>query len=292
MTAYRFRVKFDPDPTSLWRDVVGGADRTLDEFQATINAAMGLDQDHLWFFGVDEDYWDSNVKYQCPEEHEDLPSGQPMRFGEETYNAGVTTVSDMVAQLDLDQYDRICYLFDYGDEWRFYAILKEIIDDEPDDRAPEIVQEKGEEVDQYAPAGEEGPSLPDRLKELDFPDTAVPTADLRALEERDDVEHVIVLLSIETGFGAVSERFAIQFDDVGYLLENFPHGWEVIEEADGEDKTAEELLAALAEAAREWHAEVADMASAASGQHFDEQTIEAMNVELDRELERKGYGHL
>jgi hypothetical protein len=292
MTAYRFRVKFDPDPTSLWRDVVGGADRTLDEFQATINAAMGLDQDRLWFFGVDEDYWDSNVKYQCPEEHEVLPSGQPMRFGEETYNAGETTVSDMVAQLDLDQYDRICYLFDYGDEWRFYAILKEIIDDEPDDRAPEIVQEKGEEVDQYAPAGEEGSSLPDRLKELDFPDTAVPTADLRALEERDDVEHVIVLLSIETGFGVVSERFAIQFDDVGYLLENFPHGWEVIEEADGEDKTAEELLAALAEAAREWHAEVADMASAASGQHFDEQTIEAMNVELDRELERKGYGHL
>lgn len=32
MTAYRFRVKFDPDPTSLWRDVVGGADRMLDEF--------------------------------------------------------------------------------------------------------------------------------------------------------------------------------------------------------------------------------------------------------------------
>jgi len=27
MTAYRFRVKFDPDPTSLWRDiVVGGQD--------------------------------------------------------------------------------------------------------------------------------------------------------------------------------------------------------------------------------------------------------------------------
>ena len=33
MTAYRFRVKFDPDPTSLWRDIVVGADRTIAELE-------------------------------------------------------------------------------------------------------------------------------------------------------------------------------------------------------------------------------------------------------------------
>ncbi|GGN25284.1 IS1096 element passenger TnpR family protein [Halarchaeum nitratireducens] len=291
MTAYRFRVKFAPDPTSLWRDIVVGADRTLDEFQTTINAAMGLNQDHLWFFGIDEDYWESDVKYQCPAEHEDLPSGQPMQFGETTYSAGATTVGELVAQLDLDQYDRICYLFDYGDEWRFYAILKEVVDD-PDRRAPEVVKEKGDEIDQYASAGEDGSPLPDRLQELGLPDTAVPTADLRALEDRDDVAHVIVLLSIETGFGTVSERFMIQFDDVGYLLENSPRGWEVIEEVDGGDKTEEALLSALVSAAREWHAEIAEIASAASGQVFDDQTVEAMNVELNQELERTGYSHL
>ena len=32
MTAYRFRVKFDPNPTSLWRDIIVGADRTIVEF--------------------------------------------------------------------------------------------------------------------------------------------------------------------------------------------------------------------------------------------------------------------
>lgn len=37
MTAYRFRVKFDPDPTSLWRDVVVGADSTIVEFQSVIS---------------------------------------------------------------------------------------------------------------------------------------------------------------------------------------------------------------------------------------------------------------
>ena len=61
MTAYRFRIKFDPDPTSLWRDIVVGADRTIAEFQSAINSAVGLDQGHLWFVGEGKDYWDSAI---------------------------------------------------------------------------------------------------------------------------------------------------------------------------------------------------------------------------------------
>lgn len=52
MTAYRFRVKFAPNPTSLWRDIVVSAARTIAEFQSVINSAVGLDQDHLWFVGT------------------------------------------------------------------------------------------------------------------------------------------------------------------------------------------------------------------------------------------------
>jgi len=51
MSAYRFRVKLEWDPTSLWRDIVVGEDRTLAEFQTVINETMGLNQEHLWFFG-------------------------------------------------------------------------------------------------------------------------------------------------------------------------------------------------------------------------------------------------
>lgn len=78
MTAYRFRVKFDPDPRSLWRDIVVGADRTIAEFQAVLNSVVGLDQGHLWFVGNDEDYWDSEVKYQCPQEYEQSRGGGPV----------------------------------------------------------------------------------------------------------------------------------------------------------------------------------------------------------------------
>lgn len=294
MTAYRFRVKFDPDPTSLWRDIVVGADRTIAEFQSVINPAVGLDQGHLWFVGKDEDYWDSAVKYQCPQEYEESLGGDPILRTERIENAGEVTIGEMTRQLGLEQYDRICYLYDYGDEWRFYAILKEILSDEPSDKPPEVVKEKGESIgDQYdAPGTAESDSpLPDPLYSV-LPETAVPVADLRELEKRDDVVHVIPLLSIETGFGAVCERFAIQFEERGYVLENFQPGWQVVEEVDGTDKKEKELLAALADAVREWHAEIAEISGAMTGQHFGEGSVEAMHVELEAELERKGYGHL
>jgi hypothetical protein len=151
MTTYRFRVKFEYDPTELWRDIVVGADRTLEEFQAVLNRAVGLDQDHLWFFGTDQDYWQSPVQYERPEE---LEQDVPTMGDEDEYDAAETTIGKMVRQLKLQERDRICYLFDYGDEWRFYAILKERDGDEPSDSEPEVVKEKGDPVDPYAPRGE------------------------------------------------------------------------------------------------------------------------------------------
>lgn len=86
------------------------------------------------------------------------------------------------------------------------------------------MKEKGDPIDdQYEPSGadESGPLLPGPLYSV-LPETAVPVADLRELEEHEDIVHVLPLLSIETGFGAVCERFAIQFEETGYVLENFP----------------------------------------------------------------------
>jgi hypothetical protein len=56
MTSYRFRVKLDWAPTDLWRDIVIGGERSLTDFQTTINNAVGLNQVHLWFIGTDEEY--------------------------------------------------------------------------------------------------------------------------------------------------------------------------------------------------------------------------------------------
>lgn len=291
MTAYRFRVKFEPDPTSVWRDIIIGSNRTVEEFQSTINQAFCLDNEHLWFFGANEDYWDSEIKYQTPREFDGSTGVDPISFGERVENAGETTIGQMTRQVGLEQYDRICYLYDYGDEWRFYGILKEITSAESRDKEPEVVKEKGENLDQYNPPGREQEQLPEPLN-TELPETAVPTKDIRALEERKQIDHVISLLSLETGFGTVSERFLIQYEDAGYVLENFKPGWDVVREINGIRKSEEELLADLADAARDWHAEIAEMSGAATGQHFGEETVEAMHVELEAELERRGYDHL
>jgi hypothetical protein len=104
MTAYRFRVNFEPDPTSLWRDIVVGATRTITEFQAAINPAFGLDQDHRWFVGTDEDYWDSPVKYQSPQEYGDTPNGGPLRLDEETIEA---LNVELRAELERKRYEHV-----------------------------------------------------------------------------------------------------------------------------------------------------------------------------------------
>lgn len=144
MTSCCFRVKAGWNPRGLWRDIVIGEDRTLEDLHKAINLSFGLDFDHLWFFGGGQDYWDSRVHYQSPWEFEESASDDWFRSRKETRNAAKVTLAD----LDLAAGDRMCYLFDYGDQWRFYMILKEKLD-EPSDKAPDVVRKRGKNVVQY-----------------------------------------------------------------------------------------------------------------------------------------------
>ncbi|KXA96581.1 hypothetical protein AKJ37_04900 [candidate division MSBL1 archaeon SCGC-AAA259I09] len=148
MTAYKFRVKADWKPRDLWRDVVIGEDRTLRDLHEAINPAFGLDFDHLYFFARGQSYWDSEVRYVHRAEIENNPYDAIPEVDIDLRDADETSIHD----LGLKVKDRLCYLFDYGDEWRFYMILKEKLEDEPSDKKPEIVKEKGEKIkNQYGP---------------------------------------------------------------------------------------------------------------------------------------------
>lgn len=151
MTGYRFRMKLAADPRAVWRDIEIGEECTLVTFHRSINEAMGLDYGHLWFFGPDQAYWNSDVWYRSPQEAQ-LDQGTTGWTNEEEYDAGETTIGDLVERLDLAERDRICYLYDYGDEWRFYGILKEIMPDVPSETEPSVVKTKGDSVDQYGPS--------------------------------------------------------------------------------------------------------------------------------------------
>lgn len=73
-----------------------------------------------------------------------------MRGGAE-YDAGETTIGQMARQRDRDERERLCYLFDDGDEWRCDAIRTDIDEGGPSDTAPDVVTEKGGPVKQYGP---------------------------------------------------------------------------------------------------------------------------------------------
>jgi hypothetical protein len=145
--------RFSRREIPLWRASVVGADRTLDEFQTGLTHAVGLNQDHRWRFGTGHDYWDSAIQSKRPGAIEQSPSGL-MRSGKD-YDAGETTIGQMARHLDRDERDRLCSLFDDGDEWRFDAIRTDIDEGGPSDTAPAVVTEKGEPVEQYGLLDEE-----------------------------------------------------------------------------------------------------------------------------------------
>jgi len=145
MASYLFRVKADWDPRNLWRDIVIGGARSLEDLHRAINTSFEIGFEHLWFFGTDKDYWKSHRMYKSPTDFENLPKW--MEFWDSLSGISESEVNAAgvsIDELNLKVGDRLCYLFDYADEWRFYLILKKILEDEPSQKEPVTVKGKGE----------------------------------------------------------------------------------------------------------------------------------------------------
>ena len=69
-------------------------------------------------------------------------------------NAGAVTIGEIVRRSSPEQCDRTCYLYDYGDEWHFYRVLKSVLDDDRSDAEPTVVKAEGESIDQYGSSRE------------------------------------------------------------------------------------------------------------------------------------------
>ena len=151
MVSLLFRVKASWSPRDLWRDITIGANRSLEDLQEAINVSFGLDFDHLWFMAKGQEYWGSPVKYRSPTEFEHPdPWDDVFEYFtgkvEEKRNAAEVTLGE----LELAVGDRLCYLFDYGDEWRFYMILRKVNEVDSSDLEPAEVKRRGGDIVQYA----------------------------------------------------------------------------------------------------------------------------------------------
>ena len=125
---YIFRVALS---TTLWRRLEIAADNTLLDLHNTIQKAYNFDDDHLYAFFLDGKAW-SHKRFTSPED-EDGPHVDEVRIGE----------------LGLFVGQRLLYLFDFGDQWRFSIRLEKIFQDESKPLEPRVIEQKGRNPNQY-----------------------------------------------------------------------------------------------------------------------------------------------
>ena len=125
---YCFKVALRRD---LWRRIEVSASHTLLDLHYAIQNAYRFDDDHLYSFFMDGQAW-SDDKLTSPYDDEG-PHVDEVHIGD----------------LGLEVGQRILYLFDYGDEWRFQVTLEEIREEGSKPRKPKIVEQKGRAPEQY-----------------------------------------------------------------------------------------------------------------------------------------------
>ncbi len=123
-------------PGATRRLAVPGND-TLDDLHQLLRSAFGWDEDHLYSFWLNGEFWSGpDTEYTSP-------------VGAEP-NARTADVA--VEQVDLRPGQEIAYLFDFGDEWHVMLRVDEI---RPELGTKAIVVESlGEAPPQYAPIDE------------------------------------------------------------------------------------------------------------------------------------------
>jgi hypothetical protein len=136
--AITFRASLDGFP-GVERDVTVRSDQTLVDVHRVLQEAFGWDDDHLYSFWLDGEFWGSaESEYTAPFELE----------------PGQKSARVKLAGLGLQPGATIAYVFDFGDCWQ---VLLTVLTSAPagDERFPRVVARRGEAPPQYEDEDEE-----------------------------------------------------------------------------------------------------------------------------------------
>jgi len=119
------------------RRVAVPGSNTLDDLHHVLRSAFGWDDDHLYSFWLNGEFWSGpETEYTSPIEAE----------------PGAKTADVAVDQVELRAGQEIAYLFDFGDQWHVILHVDEI---RPELGAKaRVVESLGEAPPQYSPIGE------------------------------------------------------------------------------------------------------------------------------------------
>ena len=103
---------------------------TLEDLHLAIQKALAFDNDHLYAFFMDAKRWSEDS-------YNDSRGSEPP-FGEEA----------VLGELDLYVGQKFLYLFDFGDNWEFEVVLREVRD-QPFQGRPKVIARQGQAPEQY-----------------------------------------------------------------------------------------------------------------------------------------------
>lgn len=117
---------------NLWRKIKISSKSELHELHLMIQKAFDFDNDHMYAFY----------------------NGTSYRNGKEFYNANPLGESEEYEDLTIEDAElykgqQFIYLFDFGDMWEFKIQVTDFIENEETDFVPQIMDSKGESVQQY-----------------------------------------------------------------------------------------------------------------------------------------------
>ncbi len=132
---YVFKIWPEAYP-KVWRRIEISDQHTLEELHLMIQKVFEFDNDHLYSFFPDGNFR-SKVVYEDPR-------------GE----MGMSAEEVTMGELHLQEGRVMSYLFDYGDEWRFYLQLEKIEKGKMPLSTPRLLESKGKAPEQYPDWGE------------------------------------------------------------------------------------------------------------------------------------------
>ncbi len=127
---YTFKVCLSKSK-KIWRKISISHLHTLEDLHLAIIEAFSFDNDHLYAF--------------FPK----ITTRNPIFCPEADNNEGPTTAEVTIEQLGLHQGQKIYYLYDFGDRWKFELLITNIVKDAPVPLKAEVTEKKGISPKQY-----------------------------------------------------------------------------------------------------------------------------------------------
>jgi hypothetical protein len=142
----RMKVSLIDDP-GCWREIEVAASASLWKLAEAIVGAFGFDFDHAFGFysDLDEFYQDSKTRYEMFADMDDADDWPPEPGQSPAGSVKKTKVGQAFAKIG----QRMQFIFDYGDEWRFAIEVTGFGTRVAGQRYPAVVASLGTAPEQY-----------------------------------------------------------------------------------------------------------------------------------------------